>query len=192
LRALRADGAPLARLARRALVALLALTACGGGGAVAADADPNAPDADPKAPDADPSRPDAAPSPGSPDAAPVAPALPTCWLACATAADCAQPGELFGADNYRCEDGTCRWTGCNSTAECTATFMSSGYACATFADAPLPTCYPTCSSAADCASASDLFGADNYTCDGGKCRWTGCNSTAECTSTFMNAGYVCR
>jgi hypothetical protein len=111
--------------------------------------------------------------------------FPNCWPTCATAADCAITGPLYDADNYDCDAGKCRWTGCNSTSECTTGLMNPDYTCYQGG------CWPTCSTAADCALMSTLHDVDNYDCEGGRCVWTGCNSTAECTGALMDPDYVC-
>ncbi len=56
----------------------------------------------------------------------------------------------------------------------------------------VPYCQMTCSTAADCATASGAFDADNYACEAGLCRYKGCNDDAECQAAFSSAGYVCR
>jgi hypothetical protein len=35
------------------------------------------------------------------------------------------------------------------------------------------------------------YDEDNYTCSGGACIYTGCNSAAECDVTFSNQNYTC-
>jgi hypothetical protein len=56
---------------------------------------------------------------------------------------------------------------------------------------PLPACYPTCTTVADCVSASPLTDDDNYACTDGKCEYLGCQDTGECTAAFMNPNYAC-
>jgi hypothetical protein len=57
----------------------------------------------------------------------------TCVAGCQAAVDCVGAASLEGtfldADNYACEDGLCRFNGCNSTAECVATYKSAAYMC---------------------------------------------------------------
>jgi len=57
----------------------------------------------------------------------------------------------------------------------------------------LPTCYQTCAVAADCIlpNGGTLYDADNYACEAGRCVWTGCTSTTECTSALMSPNYAC-
>lgn len=172
---------------------LLAAAACGSGGGSDDDDGDGAiapgPDADPLAPDADPLAPDGGGG-GGPDAATL-PALPTCLLGCSSPADCTIAGSaLYDADNYSCDGGRCRWTGCRTTAECQGAF-GVAYECGTLTGIPFPSCYHTCDAAADCSLGTAIHDADNYACDGGLCRWLGCNSTAECQSTFMATNYVC-
>lgn len=62
---------------------------------------------------------------------------------------------------------------------------------------PIPTaarnCVLGCAVASDCSTGSAAFDADNYTClPSGGCRYAGCNSDAECVSSFMRSGYLCR
>jgi len=124
----------------------------------------------------------------------AAPPLPVCVATCTQASDCASgpPGTTIDADNYACEGGRCRYLGCRSTQECTTTYNDPDYTCATGSGVDIPTCWPTCTVAADCAIAgSPLYGADNYACDGGKCRWTGCNATSECTQTNQSPNWIC-
>lgn len=115
--------------------------------------------------------------------------LPTCWPTCDVAADCAAASPILDADNYACDGGKCRWTGCNSTTECTDAYQTPDWRCEERGGTGFPTCWPTCTTASDCASASPPFDADNYACDDGVCVYTGCNSTTECTS--IGPDYVC-
>ena len=118
--------------------------------------------------------------------------IPACHKICGAAADCALPSAAFDEDNYRCPDGLCEYTGCNGDAECAASF-GDAYGCRTEGLA-VPACSLRCAGPSDCAIAGGgaLHDADNYECaEDGYCRWVGCNGTAECTSTFMDARYVC-
>lgn len=56
----------------------------------------------------------------------------------------------------------------------------------------MPYCRQTCSAAGDCATASAAYDADNYACESGFCQWKGCNSDAECQSSFASSAYVCK
>lgn len=116
---------------------------------------------------------------------------PTCWPTCATAADCGNAASpIAGEDNYACDGGMCRWTGCNDTAECTSAYQSSAYRCAARAGQTTKNCWHTCTTPADCTVASGPYDADNYACDDGLCAWTGCNSTAECAT--VDPDWICR
>lgn len=126
--------------------------------------------------------------------------LATCQSGCVSAADCATASAAFDADNYACDAGVCRYLGCNDDAECASSFADARYGCRE-AEPPdtglrLPTatrnCVLTCAMASDCSNASAAFDSDNYECDGGACRYVGCNDDGECASTFMDARYVCR
>ena len=122
-----------------------------------------------------------------------------CQRGCAVAADCASPSPLYDASHYACESGACRYLGCNDDAECASTFASSAYVCRAVmppdVGLPIPTaarnCVLGCASASDCAT-SAAFDADNYRCDVDACVYTGCNTDAECASTFASSSYVCR
>jgi hypothetical protein len=123
-----------------------------------------------------------------------------CVQECAAPSDCGGGGGAFDADNYRCDAGACVYTGCNTDAECAASFSSSAYVCreAVPPDTglPLPTarrnCVLGCTTSADCTTGTAAFDADNYRCEGGACRYSGCNDDAECRASFMSSGYVCR
>ncbi len=137
--------------------------------------------------------PDAGPG-ASPDAGldagpPPGPEFALCRLGCATSADCTTPSPAFDADNYRCESGSCRYTGCVDDAECAATFASADYACHDLGTGSRA-CLERCTTSADCGSAPGAFDADNYRCESGACRYQGCNTDAECETTFGSA-YGC-
>ncbi len=57
---------------------------------------------------------------------------------------------------------------------------------------PVPQCLPSCTTVDDCVQLAATHDADNFQCDGGGCRWQGCNDDAECQDTFQDPGYVCR
>ena len=119
--------------------------------------------------------------------------IPVCQVSCTSAADCATAGvPIFSAANYACKAGACAWLGCATDTECQQTFQKAGYAC----DKPagqLPSCVPTCSASADCATAGvPIYAADHYTCTAsGRCEWGGCKSDVECQETFQKPGYRC-
>ena len=89
--------------------------------------------------------------------------------------------------------GRCENLGCKTTAECTATFGSQNFVCEQVSGETYRACYQTCKAAADCVApnAPSLFDADNYACDQGRCVETGCNTTAECTSSLKVQNVVC-
>lgn len=113
---------------------------------------------------------------------------PTCWETCTTDADCphgSSPPAVDG-DNYVCDGGKCRYTGCNSTEECRQT--NPLYAmCAVRGGIPRPECWRGCTAASDCALSGDDYDADNFTCEDGACVHTGCNATSECAGTTVCA-----
>jgi hypothetical protein len=130
-------------------------------------------------------RPDASADAGGNDAgAPIT----ICRLGCAVVADCDTGSPAFDADNYDCTARGCEYRGCNTDAECVATFASSEYGCAS-ADGTRA-CLERCGSAVDCGSGTPAFDADNYRCASGYCRYDGCRNDGECVGTF-GSGYVC-
>ena len=117
--------------------------------------------------------------------------FPSCWYTCETPADCAGDTAINDADNYDCTDGLCRYRGCNSTAECVATYQTDTYACGMVGVFAFPTCAEVCGSPADCALASAAYDADNYRCNAESlCEYLGCNSDAECQAG-VGPAYVC-
>lgn len=118
---------------------------------------------------------------------------PVCQSTCQTAADCAVPGStLSDQDHFACTGGVCEWTGCKSKSECQTALGSSRYTCEKPAGATSPLCVPTCQTAADCAvPGTKLNDASHYVCRQNRCQWTGCKSTAECTSELKVTNVVC-
>jgi hypothetical protein len=123
---------------------------------------------------------------------------PNCWPICTQAATCASPvGGAYSADNYSCDQNVCRYLGCFTDQECQQTFGQTGktYRCVSFPCTSLRFCQQACTQAAECASETTpggAFGADNYACDQGICKYTGCTSTAECQVTFgTTRPYIC-
>jgi hypothetical protein len=118
------------------------------------------------------------------------PKIPYCQQTCSTPSDCAAAaGGAFDGDNYTCESGLCHYKGCNNDAECTTSFMSAQYVCAT--SSGMKTCLKKCSAPTDCVVAgSKLYDADNWKCESSACKWIGCNADDECTS--LGSNYVCR
>jgi hypothetical protein len=166
---------------RAVLVILFALAACGGSGAGDGGDD-------------DDGNSDGGNGDGG-GGADAAPAFPVCVPSCSTAADCATgpAGSIIDANNYACDGGVCRWLGCLSTAECVATYNSRAWTCEAAFGTTVPTCWPTCTAVSQCTNPnSPLLDADNYACDGGKCRWLGCNNTTECTQGNMSPAWTCR
>ena len=123
------------------------------------------------------------------DAGPPAPTFAYCVLGCVVGADCTTPSPAFDADNYRCEAGACRYTGCVDDAECASTFASSDYLCRD-PGTGVRTCLEGCATSADCGATPGAFDADNYRCEAGTCRYEGCNTDTECEATF-GAAYGC-
>jgi hypothetical protein len=118
----------------------------------------------------------------------TAPAIAFCQMTCTSPSDCVAAGAAFDADNWSCESGLCKYAGCKSDAECESTFMNKLYGC--FDVSGTKSCVKKCTAPADCAVAgSKAYDADNWACEGGGCKWTGCNNDDECTSL---GAYVCR
>lgn len=171
---------------RRAWIICAALAACGGGSDGGVDGG-SVPTGDGGAGGSDGG---SGGGGGGADAGGTGTSIQGCWEVCAVAGDCGTGTAITDADNYECDDGRCRWLGCNSTPECTAAFGTAGYVCAAVAGG-LPTCVPACDVAGDCALVGGgAYDADNYRCTGGACEWTGCNSTAECNE-LPGGPYVC-
>ena len=126
---------------------------------------------------------------GGTDGGGPGPSLALCVLGCGVDADCTTSSPAFDADNYRCDAGACVYTGCNTDAECRTTFSNPDYVCRD-PGTGLASCLESCATSADCGSGTPAFDADNYRCDGGVCIYTGCNTDAECESTFIG-GYGC-
>lgn len=114
---------------------------------------------------------------------------PICVLGCTSTSDCVTPSPAFDLDNYRCEDGWCHYTGCVDDDECRTTFGNPDYVCRDPGTGQR-SCLEACASAADCGSGTAAFDGDNYRCDSGLCLYEGCNTDAECESTF-GAAFGC-
>ena len=126
---------------------------------------------------------------GGADSGPPVPTVSFCVLGCAVGSDCTTASPAFDADNYRCEGGQCRYTGCVDDAECQATFGATRWICRD-PGTGVRSCVEGCASGADCGSGTSAFDVDNYACEGGICRYRGCNTDGECESTF-GAAYGC-
>jgi len=118
------------------------------------------------------------------------PAMPFCQMWCSSVADCVTASAAYDADNYECDEGVCRYTGCTSDAECQESMMSSQYVCRDRDGMAL--CLQQCGVAGDCGTGTPAYDGDNYECSGGLCEYTGCNTDGECSASFMSDAYVCR
>lgn len=109
-----------------------------------------------------------------------------CVASCTQAADCGSGMAWDDADNYVCEDGGCKSTGCNNQAECDAlgAQINTPYRCAEFSS-ELSVCVPGCNSAADCPTA-------DYACEDQACKFVGCTSDSACAAQLSDNRYVCR
>jgi hypothetical protein len=117
-------------------------------------------------------------------------ALPTCLLSCVAVSDCATPNALTDEDNWACDADLCEYLGCQSTEECQVALSSGDYVCENIGG-PTSTCVHTCAQASDCATNSALTDADNWSCEGQRCKYVGCQSTNECQQVYANPDYVC-
>ena len=108
---------------------------------------------------------------------------PSCVKACGVAADCFTASPAFDADNLRCADGVCQYTGCNNNAECEAIYPGKNALCADN-ETGVRACYPGCQSAEDCSLHTPLADANNYRCDSNRCIYLGCQSNSECMPTY--------
>jgi hypothetical protein len=113
------------------------------------------------------------------------PAVKACYAQCTVPANCATTVAYMDADNYACAAGWCRYLGCNSDAECQTI---GAYACRDQGSGTRY-CVHTCEVPADCSAGVAYSDADNYACEAGVCRYTGCNSDSECQTI---GAYVCR
>lgn len=119
-----------------------------------------------------------------------------CAKSCSKVADCVPSSStpLTDADNWSCTNQVCAGHGCNNTKECTSTYNSSSYECASVTYSGVSdggtgyttTCVKTCRKAADCSLGVPAYDSDNYSCDNGLCQYVGCTSDRECST-----GYVC-
>jgi hypothetical protein len=114
-----------------------------------------------------------------------------CNLVCTTADDCGAAGGLEDASHFQCTAGRCQWQGCKSNAECVTAYNNDNVICAKEGAAPVATCIPTCTAAADCAGKTASDDATHYACTSGRCEWLGCKSSAECSEAFQNDKFVC-
>ena len=125
-----------------------------------------------------------------------------CQYACKTPSDCvpAASNAINDADNYKCENGKCVYTGCNSDDECDEIYgavteaTGTVYRCNKNGPYGYSECTPVCSTAADCTSlksTENAYDLDNYKCDNGMCVYTGCNSDDECANLNPSENYKC-
>jgi hypothetical protein len=119
-------------------------------------------------------------------------AMASCVPTCGSPSDCASSSPLYDFDNYICDQGVCRWKGCNDTSECIESLNDSRYVCEQQPGLTFKSCERTCATPSDCAMNGVAYDADNYVCDRQRCRYIGCLGDTECRSTFMNNDYVCR
>ncbi len=112
-----------------------------------------------------------------------------CIRSCSQAADCTTGTPIGDADNYRCENRLCVYTGCNSTAECQQALQRQDVVCVAQPNTTLRACLTACSAPADCSLEIPAYDADNYQCHQGGCAYSGCNDTPECQTSFPD--HVC-
>ncbi|MFO0726573.1 MAG: hypothetical protein U1E65_22495 [Myxococcota bacterium] len=119
--------------------------------------------------------------------------LRTCQKRCGSPVDCSAGTVAYDADNYACPSGLCVYTGCNSDSECQTGLNDPAMRCGRLPGYTYAVCLKGCSASSDCslAQAGAAYDADNYRCTSGLCEYRGCNSTAECQSSFMSTQYLC-
>lgn len=122
-------------------------------------------------------------------------AVKYCGAPCTQVSDCLAPDPPpgYGAENFACVGGACHYTGCASNADCAVTNTVGGSGTCESVGGGWDLCVASCTTPADCATKSGVtaFDADNYTCEGGHCRYQGCNSDGECSGSFQDATYGC-
>ncbi len=114
-----------------------------------------------------------------------------CTPLCVAAGDCATAGVvLLDEDNWSCDQGGCRYLGCQQDAECPPG-PDAGWRCAP-AVGGLRTCRQACTTPADCPSQGG--GLHGWRCDNGSCVETGCQQDVDCAviGDVHDAGYSCR
>lgn len=115
-------------------------------------------------------------------------AVAVCLNPCESPDDCGNDGDpLYNPEHYSCQSGACVFDGCTSDAECEQS-LGAAYGCDDSLETP--SCVATCSTVDDCTKQDSLNDADNYECDGGFCRFLGCNDDQECVDA-RGDGYTC-
>jgi hypothetical protein len=107
--------------------------------------------------------------------------LPSCARRCQTRNDCVLGADpRYDADNYACDNSTCKWLGCQSNEECRGMGLGDDWECAEGLG-NVPNCVKTCNVAVDCVYTQDArYDADNYACEDQLCEYTGCQGDSEC------------
>jgi|GEM_PF-1966914 len=118
-----------------------------------------------------------------------------CTAPCTTVSDCVADDPPAGYDtaNFTCTGGACRYTGCVSDTDCAVVNSTLGTGTCEPVGAGLDLCVASCSTPSDCTALSGVpaFDADNYLCEGGHCRYQGCNTDSECAQSYMDDSYGC-
>lgn len=122
---------------------------------------------------------------------------PSCQATCTSAAGCVRDDGAYAARNFGCEDGVCRWHGCQSDDECQRSLGGEAdphrFACRALGSDGFRTCEMTCQGPADCSTGAATTDTDNYVCEAGLCRYLGCLTDDECRATVVGRGeQVCR
>jgi len=127
--------------------------------------------------------------------------LATCVHTCTAPKDCVTaPGGAYGEANWSCESGACHYLGCKTDDECKTTFSAPNYVCRALVfpgfEGLIPSgaknCVKSCTTEADCDSASPAYDKDNFVCDSGACRYIGCKNDKECQDSLSKPNYVCK
>jgi hypothetical protein len=131
--------------------------------------------------------------------------VPACVGACQTNTSCglagAAKGGVWDFDNFECSGGRCLYAGCKTDEECEdeTTYPSNDLVCRKVA-CGFRICTASCGSPKDCvgtvSAKGPLTGEENFVCDGGWCRYAGCQSDDECAKAMASLpspkGYRCR
>lgn len=124
-----------------------------------------------------------------------------CAQKCSSSANCVSGSvtAINDADNYKCDNGACVYTGCNNDGECAEVYSGTGknYKCNKNGSYGYSECTPECTTSDDChyyaqGSTENPFDSDNYECLSGLCVYKGCNNDSECSTIYGSADYGCR
>ncbi len=114
----------------------------------------------------------------------------SCRPACTAVAQCATPMvPSYDEDNWSCTAGACDYTGCRSDAECQTL---GNYVCRTPEGTNLPLCQAACQTPSTCGTDDAAYASARFSCNGGVCRWNGCQTDDECQRSMSRGGGAAR